>query len=68
MGLAPAGITYTRVRTLRFDCLVEVVADPVGREDEKDLELLAVTFLDSPVRDPDIVRLELCLASVDVGH
>ena len=39
-----------------------------GREDEKDLELLAVTFLDSPVRDPDIVRLELCLASVDVGH
>ena len=69
------GVTFREQRSkcvkphnLPIDRLMKVIAKPIRRDDEKDRELLAVTLLDSPVRGLDIVRLELCLGSLDIGH
>src|SRR4051794_33219722 len=45
---------------------VEVVTQAIRRDDEEDLELLAVTLVHAPVRDGSAVGLELVSDASDV--
>src|SRR5687768_14241522 len=63
----PFGRSLTTSR-LALDRLMEVVAKTVGRGDEKDLKLLAVPFVDSPVSDLQTIAFELRPRGVDVAH
>ena len=46
---------------------MKVVAEPIGRHDKKDLQLLPVSLVDAPIPDPNTVRLEFLPGLMNVG-